>query len=51
MLQEPIWPDSCLAACRGGFPVVSTIPGPASTGLGAFAQCGAGGSLGCGFQA
>lgn len=51
-LQEPIWPDSYLAACRGGFPVVSTIAGPASAaGLGAFAQCGAGGSLGCGFQA
>lgn len=27
------------------------MPGPDSAGLGAFAQCGAGGSLGCGFQA
>lgn len=43
--------DSCLAAHRGGFPVVSTIPGPARAGLGSFAQRGAGGSLGCGFQA
>lgn len=37
--------------CRGGFPLASTIPGSARTGLRAFAQCGAGGSLGCGFQA